>query len=125
MHAYQGGQRTRIWVMGGPLGSRFGSSVAIVGDLDCDMVADVLGGAPSYDTILGQDVGLVRRLSGASGASLGSLAGLVEGAALGSAVSELGDLDGDGAAEYMVGAPGAGVAAEGEVRIESSTQMCP
>ena len=100
---------------GGQVSAGCGSSVTGAGDLNADGYSDVLIGVSSWDTTLA-DVG-------AAWVFLGSASGLAqtpdwiyEGSAaqeqLGSAVSEAGDVNGDGFADLAVGAVGAGPGGE-------------
>ncbi len=92
-------------------GELFGYAIADAGDVDGDGVHDVIIGAPQgglYCT--GDEVGpghaYVR--SGATGALLLTLGGAPARAHLGAAVSSAGDINGDGHADLLVGAPCAG-----------------
>lgn len=102
----------------------FGASVAALGDLDRDGVADLLVGAPTdergpRDEFLGSVTGraivlfleedggvkAVRSLDGSGGP--GNVAGpLHDGDRFGAAVAAVGDIDGDGVVDIAVGAPG-------------------
>lgn len=93
---------------------RFGGSVAGMGDMDGDTVADVIVGSPEYDgtgvfvgrvfvLLLNAD-GTVKshvEITNGSGGFPGALPG---GAFFGSGVANVGDLDGNGAADVAVGA---------------------
>ena len=88
-----------------------GSSLAVLGDVNDDGSQDLLVGEPFYH---GSDtVGRVYLVMGVPGgdSDLKRQDGRVEGTAtsglLGSAVSAAGDLDGDGKADLLFGAPGA------------------
>jgi hypothetical protein len=121
---YKGSQRVRLWLKAGPAGSRFGSAVAPAGDLDCDGIIDVLGGAADHDGAAGTDSGLVRVLSGADGAVITGLEGTDAGSNFGRGLSTPGDLDGDGQAEFLIGAPGGGEDGEGVVGAFQSPFTC-
>ncbi len=84
--------------------ARFGAAVAVVGDANGDGVGDVAVGAPGHGEG-GSEAGLVRLFSGHAGALLWERAGETAGAHLGAALSGVGDLDGDGRADLLAGAP--------------------
>jgi hypothetical protein len=88
----------------GAVGNSFGAAVAVVGDADGDGVADVAAGAPGHGDG-GSEAGLVRLFSGHDGALLWERAGDAPGLHLGAALSAVGDLDGDGRADVLAGAP--------------------
>jgi len=96
--------------------SGLGATLAGAGDVDGNGLDDVLIGAfhdPTGGSQAGQ-VQLVRSMSTAGGTSVQT----VEGAAgdeLGSEVAALGDVDGDGAAEYLLAATMSGDRAQGRV----------
>lgn len=85
----------------------FGFSVSGAGDVNGDGVVDVIVGAPS-DNSNGSNSGLARVFSGADGAILYTFYGDDRDDFLGRSVSGAGDIDGDGFADLIVGAPGAG-----------------
>ncbi len=84
-------------------GDRFGSSVARAGDVDRDGTEDLLAGADgsAYLMLLGPD-GYVKEThyTGAAAAP-----GIAVGDRFGASVAAVGDLDGDGSAEFAVGGP--------------------
>ena len=95
---------------------KMGAAVAGLGDVNDDGVSDVAVGVPGKD-IGGEDgipnVGLVYLFSGQTGALIRTLnhpdqGGAEAGAGLGSALANAGDVDGDGASDVLVGAPGEG-----------------
>jgi FG-GAP repeat protein len=102
-------------------GGGFGSSLATAGDLDGDGYADLVVGAPGQDAGAGgEGMVFVYRGGGAGLVTTPSPVGSPArqmGAAFGSAVSSGGDLDGDGYADLVVGAPmqDAGATDEGGV----------
>jgi hypothetical protein len=97
---------------------KMGTSVAALGDVDADGVADLLVGVPGKD-IGGEEglsnVGLAYIFSGKTGQVILTLnhpdaGGAEAGAAFGMAVANAGDIDGDGVTDALIGAPGEGQA---------------
>ncbi|HEX5009793.1 MAG TPA: integrin alpha [Planctomycetota bacterium] len=91
-------------------GDHFGRALVSPGDVDGDGVDDLLIGAPQHDGT-GTDSGRAELLSGATGALLGAWDGL-PGDTLGSALAGLGDVDGDGVPDLLIGSPKADVLAK-------------
>jgi MYXO-CTERM domain-containing protein len=92
----------------GGAGDELGYSVAIAGDVNGDGAADVVVGAPNYDTSSATDVGRAYVYHGgatgvASTAAI-TLTGGASGDALGSAVAGAGDVNADGYADLVIGA---------------------
>ena len=96
------------WLEGTALGDGLGTAVAGAGDIDADGAADFLVGIPGADAG-GADAGQVLLLLGGgtpdAAADL-TLDGPAPGAAFGRAAAGAGDVDADGFADFLVGAPG-------------------
>ncbi len=85
-----------LWQAAGEENDQLGLGIEAAGDVDGDGVGDVIAGAP------GGDVAYV--YSGRDGAVLLRLAAAQEGELFGRKVSDVGDLDGDGHDDLVVGA---------------------
>ena len=100
-----GGDGSTLWNLPGAApGDAFGLSVADAGDVDGDGVPDLAIGAPLH-AAGGAGAGAVDLVSGADGSTLLHVDGDVPGGLLGYAVAGAGDVDGDGRADVIVGAP--------------------
>jgi len=89
-------------------GGWLGYSVASAGDVNGDGYADVIVGAPLYDNVGPDDGSVFVFLGSATGlpaAPSWTVAGPQVGARFGSAVASAGDVNGDGVADVIVGAP--------------------
>ncbi len=81
----------------------FGFAVAAAGDINGDGVPDILVGAPGPNGSTGQAF----VISGADGSVLLTLTGTAAGDQFGWAVAGVGDVDGDGVPDLLIGAPSA------------------
>ncbi|MBI1853024.1 MAG: FG-GAP repeat protein [Planctomycetes bacterium] len=86
-------------------GDQLGASLARLGDVDGDHVPDVLAGAPTADAPSRPDCGSVRVFSGATGGQIFRFDGPESGISAGASVAGLGDVNGDGVPDVLVGAP--------------------
>jgi hypothetical protein len=113
VYVYSGADRALLHTLTGQVaGETFGWSVADAGDVDGDGVPDIVVGGPSAG------MGVVRVFSGANGSLLYSLGGPGAGSNFGFIVAGIGDVDGDGRSDLLIGAPDASTG-RGEVRIVS------
>src|SRR5437870_871692 len=63
--------QTPDFIYDGPgAGSEFGTTLAVIGDLDNDGVPEFVVGSPREDTTIGVDAGVARVISGLTGAIL-------------------------------------------------------
>src|SRR5262249_5022029 len=106
VRAFSGASGAFLFVLAGSApGDGFGASVSGGADVDGDGVPDLLVGAPFADAGGVLDVGAASAFSGATGALLFTVVGTDNNGALGQSVSLVGDMDGDGRSELLVGAP--------------------
>jgi hypothetical protein len=97
-------QNVVLFTNQGQNGSGFGTDVCRGGDLDNDGTADYLVGSPDYVDSAGNKTGRVTAFSGANGNKLWAVDGATD-SRFGRSLGVPGDLDGDGQADLLVGAP--------------------
>jgi hypothetical protein len=100
VYVYSGRSGALLWSVDGKPGDQLGTGVEAAGDTDGDGVPDVIASAPTIDTAY--------VYSGRDGRLLLSLHGEAKGDNFGQHVSSAGDIDGDGYADLIVGAPNNG-----------------
>ncbi|HUR28651.1 MAG TPA: integrin alpha, partial [Planctomycetota bacterium] len=102
---YSGANGSLLWSIQGPnSGSSFGASLAALGDVDGDGRGDLAIGAPLANLTGAVGCGIVRVVSGASGATLRQFRGDSAGDHLGWSVGCAGDVDHDGVPDVLGGA---------------------
>jgi hypothetical protein len=104
VRVYNGFDKSLIYSIQGPPSGKFGTCLRSTPDLDGDGRRDLLVGAPTYYVTSGGE-GLVRLFSGASGGFLREIPGVQGNGSFGTSISADRDLDGDGAADFLIGAP--------------------
>ncbi len=100
--AYSGasGSLLHTWT-GGP-GTNFGQVIEAGGDIDADGVPDILVSAPNMDIAGVNNAGAVYAYSGATGTQIHRIVGSVSNGAYGYALAGMGDVNGDGHADYAI-----------------------
>lgn len=101
VYVYSGASGASLFSFTGEPSAQLGYAIADAGDVDDDGISDILAGAPG-----GPGPGKAFVFSGVDGEVLMELSGESPGDSFGAAVSGAGDLDGDGVADVIVGAPG-------------------
>lgn len=119
--AFSGASGSLLYMVPGTTaGDMLGMQIAWLGDLDGDnrgdFAATAQGGYPANG-------GAVRVFSGATGAMIHQVQGTGAGVVFGASLANAGDVDGDGLAEWIAGAPmapGSGTVKRGMARVYSS-----
>jgi len=106
-YTYSGANGSLLYQWGGGVfGSNFGGSVSAAGDVNSDGFDDVLVGASGTDSGMLSSAGAAFIYSGADGTQLLRWYGGASGEQLGISLSDVGDVNGDGVGEVIVGAHG-------------------
>ncbi len=102
VYVYSGRSGALLWKVDGAPGDQLGSGIEAAGDVNGDGIADVIASAPEVDSAY--------LYSGRDGHTLRTLHGEEHGDRFGEHVASVGDIDGDGYADVIIGAPGNNVA---------------
>lgn len=94
---------------GPTFGERYGSALAALGDVNGDGTADWAIGSPTRSRVGFAFAGRVVVASGIDLSLIAALNGALATDQLGSGLAALGDVDGDGIADLLAGAPGGGI----------------
>ncbi|HEY6147762.1 MAG TPA: tetratricopeptide repeat protein, partial [Thermoanaerobaculia bacterium] len=103
-----------LWTADGRAGDQLGNGIEAAGDTNRDGVPDVIAGAPAGAGVPGGGRAIV--YSGKDGRVLHTFEAEADGDAFGQHVSAAGDVDGDGYADVLVGAPGNSAGGKGAGR---------
>jgi len=98
VYTYSSASGALLWTRDGNPGDQLGLGIEHAGDVNGDGIGDVVAGAPPGGRAL--------VFSGKDGATLLELEATQENETFGRKVGELGDVDGDGHDDFLVGAPG-------------------
>jgi len=113
VYAYSSRTGKLLWSADGRAGDQLGNGIEGAGDTNHDGIPDVIAGAPGG---AGAGGGRAIIYSGRDGRVLHTFEAEADGDAFGQHVSGAGDLDGDGYADVLVGAPGNSAGGKGAGR---------
>jgi hypothetical protein len=108
IYVYSGKTGQLLWKVDGSPGDQLGTGIEAAGDVNKDGIPDVIGSAPGIDTVY--------VYSGRDGSVLYTLRGEAAGDTFGAHVASVGDVDGDGYSDMIVGAPGNNAGGKGAGR---------
>ncbi len=98
IYVYSSKSGKELFNVTGKPGDRLGNSAVGIGDINGDGISDLIAGAPQAN-----GSGAVFVYSGKDASVLFAIAGKTKGGQFGYEVSEVGDIDGDGTPDFLVG----------------------
>ncbi len=98
VYVYSTRSRVRLWTADGAPGDQLGTGLEAAGDVDRDGIVDVIAAAPGG--------GVARVYGGRSGGVIRTFRGPLADQDFGRHVAGVGDVDGDGVPDVIIGAPG-------------------
>jgi hypothetical protein len=108
VYVYSGRSGALLWKVDGAAGDQLGSGIEAAGDVNRDSIPDVIASAPEIDSAY--------LYSGRDGSTLRTLHGESRGDRFGEHVASVGDIDSDGYADVIIGAPGNNAVGKGAGR---------
>ena len=108
VYVYSGKTARLLWMQTGPSGGRLGLGIEAAGDVNADRIPDVIASAPG--------AGKAFAYSGKDGKVLLTVGSGDQSEAFGRHVAGIGDINGDGHSDLLVGAPGNNAAGQGAGR---------
>ncbi len=113
VYVYNGKTRTLKFVKkGARAGDRFGWSLSGTGRSNDDNWSDLAVGSPYFDSAGKANSGRVQLLSGRNGATLWTVNGDAAGDLFGYSLAGIGDVNGSGSGDVIIGAPNSDVAGD-------------
>jgi hypothetical protein len=104
IYVFSGATAQELYDVDGAPYDRLGSAVAMIADINGDGRAEVVAGSPGLEDTTGTGVGGISVFSGATGRLLYRVLGSSHSEDFGTSMSDLGDVNGNGIDDFVVGA---------------------